>query len=88
MGLKDIYALVYLDNILIFSATIEEHARRDKMVLDRIREAKFKLNLDKCTFAACEVAYLGHLVRDNGVSPDASKVKAINPSRYLEMYGT
>jgi hypothetical protein len=39
MGLKDIYALVYLDDILIFSATIEEHARRVKMVLDRIREA-------------------------------------------------
>jgi len=47
------------------------------MVLDRIREAKFKLNLDKCTFAAREVAYLGHLVSANGVSPDASKVEAI-----------
>ena len=45
--------------------------------MDRIQEAKFKLNLDKCTFAAREVAYLGHLVSANGVSPDASKVKAI-----------
>jgi len=77
MGLKDIYALVYLDDILIFSNTIQEHARRIRMVLDRIREAKFKLNLDKCTFAAREVAYLGHLVSANGVSPDASKVEAI-----------
>ena len=56
MGLKYIYALVYLD-ILIFSNTIQEHARRIRMVLDRIREAKFKLNLDKCTFAAREVAF-------------------------------
>ena len=47
------------------------------MVLDRIQEAKFKLNLDKCTSAAREVAYLGHLVSSNGVSPDSSKVKAI-----------
>jgi hypothetical protein len=47
------------------------------MVLDQIREAKFKLNLEKCTFSAREVAYLGHLVSDRGVSPDASKVKAI-----------
>ena len=77
MGLKDIYALVYLDDILIFSNTIQEHARRIRMVLDRIREAKFKLNLDKCTFAAREVAYLGHLVSANGVSPDVSKVEAI-----------
>jgi hypothetical protein len=77
MGLKDIYALVYLDDILIFSDSIQEHARRIKMVLDRIREAKFKLNLEKCTFSLREVAYLGHLVSANGVSPDASKVKAI-----------
>jgi hypothetical protein len=47
MGLKDIYVLVYLDDFLIFSDTIKEHARRFRMVLDRIREAKFKLNLVK-----------------------------------------
>jgi len=77
MGLKDIYALVYLDDILIFSDTIQEHANRLKMVLDRIQETKFKLNLGKCTFVAREVAYLGHLVSADVVSPDASKVKAI-----------
>jgi len=77
MGLKDIYALVYLDDILIFSDSIEEHAHRIRMVLDRTREANFKLNLGKCTFAAREVAYLGQLVSADGVSPDASKVKAI-----------
>jgi hypothetical protein len=55
MRLKDIYALVYLD-ILIISNTIQVHARRVRKVLDRIREAKFKLNLYKCTFAAREVA--------------------------------
>jgi hypothetical protein len=47
------------------------------MVLDRIREAKFKLNLEKCTIAAGEVAYLGHLVSANGFSRDVSKVKVI-----------
>jgi hypothetical protein len=47
------------------------------MVLNRIRKAKFKLNLEKCMSAAREVAYLWHLVSANGVSPDASKVKAI-----------
>jgi hypothetical protein len=43
MGLKNIYALVYLD-ILIFSDTIKEHARRTRMVFKRNREANFKLN--------------------------------------------
>ena len=77
MGLKDIFALVYLDDILIFSDTIQEHARRISMVFKRIREANFKLNLGKCTFAAHDEAYLGHNVRAYGVSPDMSKVKAI-----------
>jgi hypothetical protein len=61
----------------LFSDTIQEHAQRVRMVLDRIWEAKFKLNIDKCTFAVREVAYLGHLVSANGVSPDVSKVQAI-----------
>jgi hypothetical protein len=77
MGLKDVFALVYLDDILIFSDTMQEHARRVKMVFDRIRRANFKLNLEKCTFAAREVAYLGHVVSTSGVSPDTNKVKAI-----------
>jgi hypothetical protein len=77
MGLKEICALVYLDDILIFSDSIQERASRIKMVLDRIREAKFKVNLETCTFAAREMAYLGRIVCANGVSPDASKVKAI-----------
>jgi hypothetical protein len=41
MGLKDIYALVYLDDILIFSDTIQAHSRRVKMVFERIRDCKF-----------------------------------------------
>ena len=47
------------------------------MVFERIREANLKLNLEKCTFAAHEVAYLGHIMSASGVSPDMSKVKAI-----------
>jgi hypothetical protein len=77
MGLKDISALVYLDDILIFSDTIQEHVKRIKNVFDRIRDANFKLNLGKCTFAAREVAYLGHIVSTDGIMADEGKVKAI-----------
>jgi hypothetical protein len=66
-----------MDGILIFSDTVQEHARRMRMVFERIREANFKLNLDKCTFAASKVAYLGHVVNASGVTPDMSKVTAI-----------
>jgi hypothetical protein len=43
VGLRDVECLVYLDDILIFSATIEEHARRMRSVFNRIREANFNL---------------------------------------------
>jgi NADH:ubiquinone oxidoreductase subunit B-like Fe-S oxidoreductase len=62
--------LVYLNDILICSDTIEEHARRVRMVFERIREANFQLNLGKCTFAICKMAYLGHVVSASSVSPD------------------
>ena len=47
------------------------------MVFERILEANFKLNLGKCTIAAREVAYLGHVVSASGVTPDMNKVEAI-----------
>jgi hypothetical protein len=71
------YDIVYFDNFLIFSNTIEEHNHRLRMVFDRIREANFKLNLEKCTFAANEMSHLGHILSSSRVLPDASKVKAI-----------
>ena len=76
MGLRDVECLVYLD-ILIFSATIPEHARWMRLVFERIREANFKLGIAKCTFAAPKVSYLGHIFSKDGVSPDQSKVTAI-----------
>jgi transposase InsO family protein len=77
VGLRDVDVLVYLDDLLIFSETIEEHVRRMRLVFDRIRQANFKLNVDKCTFAVPEVAYLGHVVNKNGVAPDPGKVFVI-----------
>jgi hypothetical protein len=62
--------LVYLDDILIFSDTIEEHARRVRMFFERIWEANFQLNLGKCTFTAHKVVYLGNVVSASSVSPD------------------
>jgi hypothetical protein len=62
VGLRDAEVLVYLDDLLIFSATIEDHVRRMRLVFDRVREANFKLNVAKCTFAVPEVVYLGHVV--------------------------
>jgi len=68
---------VNLDDILIFSATIREHARRMGLVFERIREANLKLGIAKCTFAVPKVSYLGHILTRDDISLDQSKVTAI-----------
>jgi hypothetical protein len=77
LGLKDVECLGYLYDILIYSPTITDHVRRLRLVFNRIRDANFKLNAEKCTYAAPQVAYLGHTVSKHGVAPDGSKVRAI-----------
>ena len=77
MGLRDVECFIYLDDILIFSATITEHARRMRLVFECIGEANLKLGIAKCAFAAPKVSYLGHILSKDGVTPDQSKVTPI-----------
>ena len=69
--------LFYLDDIIVFSSTWEEHLARLRQVFERLRHAKLKLGADKCTFAAKEVSYLGHRVTEEGLLPDSSLLAAI-----------
>lgn len=69
--------LVYLDDIIVYSATIEEHCQRLEKVLARLDEANLRANIDKCHFAQGEVHYLGHIVSSEGVRPDPKKVDAV-----------
>ena len=69
--------LFYLDDIIVFSSTWEEHLARLREVFERLRHAKLKLGASKCTFAAKEVSYLGHRVTEEGLLPDPSLLAAI-----------
>ena len=69
--------LVYLDDILIFSKTFEEHLERLKMVFKRLREHGLKLKLEKCTFLRRRVTYLGHEVSGAGIAPDPEKIAVV-----------
>ncbi|GFU73002.1 retrovirus-related Pol polyprotein from transposon 17.6 [Trichonephila clavipes] len=73
--------LCYLDDIIVFSETFEDHLIRLRLVLKCLQEAGLKLNSKKCLFAAQEVKILGHLVSSNGVRPDPDKIK--KPFLYL-----
>jgi len=55
--------LVYLDDVIIFSASAEQHVKDVDVVPTRLREAGVTLSLEKCTWVSDEVEYLGHIVR-------------------------
>ncbi|KAJ8651314.1 hypothetical protein O0I10_013196 [Lichtheimia ornata] len=73
----DDFAMVYLDDILIFSKTKEEHERHLRHVLDRLKAAQFVVNLKKCNLFRRHVNFLGFKVSAEGTAPDDGKVKAI-----------
>ena len=69
--------LIYLDDILIFGRSVEEHLERLKAVLQRIREAGLKLSPSKCSFLGTQVEYLGHIVSEKGIKTDPKKVDKV-----------
>ena len=69
--------LVYLDDLLVYSATLEEHEAKLRHVLNRLQEYGLKLSLDKCTFVQPSVKCLGHVVSAEGVRPDPGKLSAV-----------
>ena len=76
-GIADEKCLVYLDDIIIFSTSLQEHIERLRCVFQRLRDSKFKIQLDKSEFLRKEVAYLGHIVTPDGVKPNPDKIIAI-----------
>ena len=69
--------LIYLDDVIVFSKTFEEHIVRLHQVLTRLRNAKLKLSPTKCKLFRQQVEYLGHVVSKDGVGTDPKKIEAI-----------
>ena len=76
-GLSWKICLVYLDDIIIFSKTFEEHISNLDQVLQRLREANLKLSPKKCTLLQSQVTFLGHVVSKDGISTDPEKIKSV-----------
>ena len=80
---------VYIDDVLVFSRTLEEHLDHLRMVLQRIQDVGLKLKPTKCHFARKEVEYLGHVITADGVSPSPKLVVAVkefpNPKNVKEV---
>jgi hypothetical protein len=88
-GLVDINCVVYLDDILIYSGTAEEHEQHIRQVLERLRKFQLYVNLSKCAFKTNKVEFLGFIISREGVSMDERRVAAIKewpaPKTYREI---
>ena len=71
------FVAVYLDDVLIFSRTMEEHLVHMQLVLDRIIQAGLKLKPSKCYFVKEEVRYLGHTITPAGLKPNDDQLLAV-----------
>lgn len=69
--------LVYLDDIIILSKTFDEHLENLTQVFERLKGANLKMNPKKCILLQKEVSFLGHIVSEEGIATDPSKIEAI-----------
>lgn len=71
------FVTVYVDDVLVHSASLEEHKEHLRIVFQRLREAGLTLKGKKCCIAVPEVHYLGHVFSRSGMKPDVRKIEAV-----------
>lgn len=76
-GFLDQFIIVFIDDILVYSRTREEHAYHLRITLQTLREHQLYAKFEKCEFWLEEVKFLGHVVSEGGVAVDPSKVDAV-----------
>ena len=73
----DKFVIVFIDDILIYSRTKEDHGKHLRLVLEKLREEKLYAKFSKCEFWIKQVAFLGHIVSEAGIHVDPSKIQTI-----------
>ena len=73
----DSFVIVFIDDILVYSKTEEDHVRHLRIVLQRLREEKLYAKFSKCEFWLTSVTFLGHVVSKEGIRVDPAKIEAV-----------
>ncbi|WVZ70423.1 hypothetical protein U9M48_019094 [Paspalum notatum var. saurae] len=81
----DKFVVVFIDDILIYSKTEEEHEEHLRLVLQKLREHKLYAKLSKCEFWLDQVPFLGHIVSKGGIMVDPSKISSVMDWKVLEV---
>lgn len=71
------FVLVFFDDILIYSATLQDHLKHLELVFKVLRENQLVAKRSKCSFAQAQVEYLSHIISGEGVSTDKAKVASM-----------
>ena len=71
------FVAVYLDDIIIYSTTFEQHLDHITQIFQTLRNANLMIKLKKCYFCLPNIAFLGHIVGRNGIQPDPSKIEKV-----------
>jgi hypothetical protein len=74
----DQFVIVFLDDILIYSKSLEDHKRHLQQVLETLRKHKLYAKWEKCELIKSSVGFLGHVVSDQGIGMEKGKIQAIN----------
>ena len=94
VGLQGSELCVYIDDIVVYASTLDEHDQQIFCLFKRLLEAGLRLQPEKCSFLSTEVAYLGHVISAAGVRPNPKKIEAVksfrvpkNPKNIKEFLG-
>ncbi len=71
------FVLVFIDDILIFTKTAEEHVEHVKIFMDVLRQNSILIKVSKCSWGQTELPYLGHIVSKDGIKVDPKKIEAV-----------
>jgi len=72
------YCQVYLDYIVVYSKTLEEHVHHVRTILKKLIEHKLIAKMSKCDLHKLKISFLGHVVSKVGVETDPEKIKAVD----------
>ena len=76
-GLQGVELFIYMDDIVVYATSIEEHTMKMRKLFRRLKTAGLTLQPEKCLFLRKEVTYLGHVISEKGVKPDPKKIEAV-----------